>query len=214
MKEKDYLKPIASSLVQPLHQGMIADRRTRVISSWIAELLPSESLTGLDVGCGDGAITACVQQLRSDVVFKGVDVLVREQTSIPVTEFDGVTLPFSNDSFDFCLLIDVIHHTNEQQELIRECLRVSKKFVIVKDHLCNTGFDQVRLKFMDWVGNKSHGVHLPYNYLSSNGWRQLYEQSGAKPEKTFDKLALYPAFASWLFDGTLHFISKIVKTGE
>jgi SAM-dependent methyltransferase len=211
MDKPDILKPIAGSVVRPLHDGIVSGRRVNVLSTLIAQMLPADVTSALDVGCGDGAICRHIEQLRPEVKFSGVDVLVRPDALVPVTQFDGKVLPFPEQSFDFSLLVDVLHHTEHQNQLLAECLRVSKRFVIIKDHLCETAFDDIRLRFMDWVGNKAHGVNLPYLYLSGNDWRNLYEDCGAEEAQSIDKLGLYPLPATWLFDGSLHFISKVVK---
>jgi SAM-dependent methyltransferase len=211
MDNPDILKPIAGTVVRPLHDNLVAGRRVRVLSEWIAGMLPPGELSGLDVGCGDGGVGRQITVLKPEAKLAGVDVLVRPGTLIPVTRFDGEKLEFPDNAFDFSILVDVLHHTEKQQELLAECLRVSRKFVIIKDHLCETPYDDIRLRFMDWVGNKAHGVHLPYLYLSSAKWNSLYEKCNAKVEETRSKLHLYPAPATWIFDDGLHFISKIAK---
>lgn len=211
MDKPDILKPIAGSVVRPLHDGFVSGRRVHVLSTLIAQMLPADLTSGLDVGCGDGAICKQIELLHPGIAFSGVDVLVRPDALIPVSKFDGKILPFPDQAFDFSLLVDVLHHTEQQSQLLRECLRVSKHFVLIKDHLCETAFDDVRLRFMDWVGNKAHGVHLPYLYLSGNDWRNLYEECRAEESEKVTKLGLYPAPATWVFDGSLHFISKVVK---
>src|SRR5689334_3260350 len=67
----------------------------------------------LDVGCGDGTIDALIQQKRPDVSIRGVDVLLRPATRIPVDLFDGKKFPFDDGSFDTCLFVDVLHHTTD-----------------------------------------------------------------------------------------------------
>ncbi|MGH2510252.1 MAG: SAM-dependent methyltransferase, partial [Ktedonobacteraceae bacterium] len=94
-------------------------------------------------------------------------------------------------------------------EILHECLRVARQFVVIKDHLCESLLDSITLRFMDWVGNKSHGVDLPYLYLSRAGWQQLYDRCNAEVEESRGKLNIYPQPASLVFDRTLHFISKI-----
>jgi len=209
MKKKDWIKPAAKAVVEPLHHGLVFDRRVTVLAQAIANVLPPGNLKGLDVGCGDGILGKRVEMLRDDVSFEGLDVLVRPNACIKVTEFDGANLPFADDDFDFCMMIDVLHHTHNQVEILRECLRVAKDFVLIKDHLCESLLDSVTLRFMDWVGNKAHGVDLPYLYLSGEGWQQLYNQCNAAVETVHPKLNIYPQPASLVFDRDLHFLSKI-----
>jgi len=55
---------------------------------------------------------------------------------------------------------DVLHHTQDPAVLLREAVRVSRSFVLLKDHLDENILDDVTLRLMDWVGNRPHGVVL------------------------------------------------------
>ena len=63
------------------------------------------------------------------------------------------------------------------------------------------------LRLMDWLGNRGHDVALPYNYLSRSDWDAAFRRAGCKSKSWEERLALYPAPASLLFDRHLHFIA-------
>jgi SAM-dependent methyltransferase len=200
--------------LQSVHKKVVMSRRIYTLAKHIAKLLPiaeSETgeLTGLDVGCGSGEIAAVVEGLVPQVTIEGVDVFVRGVTHIPISEYDGETLPFDDNSFDFVTLIDVLHHTDAPDRVLAECVRVARRAVIIKDHYRNNQFDDLRLRFMDWVGNRSHGVRLPYNYLSRRQWRNLYGDLGLFSDTTIEALKLYPVPFRWVFDGQLHFVTRL-----
>ena len=65
---------------------------------------------------------------------------------------------------------------------------------------------------MDWVGNRAHGVALPYAYLSAAQWQDLYGRLGLVVERTDCDVPLYPAPFSALFCRNLHFISLLGRT--
>jgi ubiquinone/menaquinone biosynthesis C-methylase UbiE len=186
------------------------NRRVHILAEHLASLIPeTRSWQGLDVGCGSGEVAAGIQQLRSNVTFQGIDVLVRPQTKIPVQAFDGLTIPFPDRHFDFTMLVDVLHHADDVEKLLAECVRVSRQCILIKDHSCNSTWDDLRLRLMDWVGNRSYGVALPYNYLSTQQWEKLYKRREIFPTKTLNKLNLYPHMTSIIFDSNLHFISRL-----
>ena len=166
----------------------------------------------LDVGCGDGLISAVLHQKRPDINVQGIDVLPREGTHIPVEMFDGCRFPFGTSSFDVVLFSDVLHHTDDPTILLREAHRVARQHVLIKDHYRKGMAANARLRFMDWVGNSRFGVALPYNYWSEPQWNSAWEEIGFQPENLVTKVGLYPVPANWIFGAKLHFIALLRKT--
>ena len=194
--------------VDSIHGKLVYGRRVRVLSELLAPLAP-EAASLLDVGCGDGLITSLVAAKRSDISAQGVDVLVRPETHIPVQPFDGTHLPLEDASVDAVMFVDVLHHTNDPEVLLREAKRVARKSVILKDH-CRDGFlAGPTLRFMDYVGNARHGVVLPYNYWPEARWRDCFERIGLRVADWQARLHLYPWPASMFFDRKLHFVAKL-----
>jgi SAM-dependent methyltransferase len=196
------------SLLAGLHGALVFDRRTRVLSERLARLLPANAKV-LDVGCGDGLIDHLIGQSRPDVAISGVDLIVRPQTQIPVTAFNGVDFPFEDGSFDVVMFVDVLHHTDDPEVLLREARRVARQAVVLKDHTRDGIFAGPTLRFMDWVGNAPHGIPLPYNYWPERRWREAFARLRLKPAIWLDKLELYTPPATWLFDRSLHFITRL-----
>lgn len=206
----NYLEFIAQRVVKPLHRSAISGRRVNVLGNHLIQLLPENILLkGLDVGCGSGELSKYVQDRCPETKIYGVDILAREDAVIEVKNFDGIRLPFADQSYDFVMLIDVLHHTDYPQKLMQECVRVTRKFILIKDHNCESWLDRVCLRFMDWVGNRSYNVYLPYNYLSKSDWKKLYQASGIVCEANLSELHLYPKPFSFLFDRNLHFIARL-----
>jgi SAM-dependent methyltransferase len=190
-------------LVGALHAPLVFDRRTRVLSGHLAAMLPREASV-LDVGCGDGTISAMIGEQRPDVTIRGVDVLLRPQTHIPVELFDGKVLPAADKSVDAVMFVDVLHHTEDPMVLLREAARVARRQVLIKDHTMDGPLAGTRLRFMDWVGNAPHGVVLPYNYWPEARWRQGFAALGLTITEWRRDIGLYPFPASLLFGRGLH----------
>src|SRR5262249_3338124 len=146
---------------------------------------------------------------RSDLSITCIDVYVRPHLKMPVEAFDGWTIPFEEGRFDYALLIDVLHHTKDPEHLLREALRVCRKGLIIKDHVADSWSSHMRLKVMDWVGNAPYGVELPYHYLSSEEWTQLFEKVHVTPAFWHGQLGLYPPPFNKIFDRNLHFLSLL-----
>jgi SAM-dependent methyltransferase len=201
-------KPV--SAVGVLHGKLVSNRRVEVLAAWFAKLLPPGARV-LDVGCGDGLISAVVQRKRPDIGIQGIDVLPRAQTHIPVEMFDGVHFPFASASFDVVLFSDVLHHTDEPRILLGEARRVSTRYVLIKDHYREGWAANARLRFMDWVGNARFGVALPYNYWAEQQWHAAWQEVGLQPERLVTKLGLYPRPSDWVFGAKLHFIALLQR---
>lgn len=110
-----------------------------------------------------------------------------------------------------CLFVDVLHHTKDPAILLREAVRVSRSFVLIKDHLAESVLDHLTLRFMDWVGNRPHGVVLTYNYQSRKQWRGHFSACGLKDAIWTTDVPLYPAPFSFLLGRGLHFVSLLRK---
>ena len=152
-----------------------------------------------------------IMEHRPDVAVDGVDVLVRPETLIPVTSYDGRRLPYDDCSFDSVLLCDVLHHADSAAGLLCEATRVARRCVLIKDHLRQGFFAHATLRFMDYVGNAPHGVVLPYNYLTPREWREHFRRIGLNPRVEITHCGLYPRWANWLFGRSLHFIGLYDK---
>lgn len=198
---------LPTSTIGLAHGKLVAGRRVEVLADWFAQLLPAGSRV-LDVGCGDGLISAVLQSKRCDITVQGTDVLPRTHTHIPVQIFDGRRLPFDNASFDVVLFSDVLHHTEDPLILLREASRVARR-LLIKDHYRRGVAANMRLRLMDWVGNARFGVALPYNYWAETQWRDAWENLGLRSERQVTDLGLYPVPADWVFGAKLHFIALL-----
>ena len=199
------------SAVGWLHQRLVFGRRARTLAGLLSGLLPANARV-LDVGCGDGTIDRLILEARPDLRIEGVDVLTRPQTRIPVTPFDGHSLPFRDDEFDVVTFTDVLHHTSDPAVLLREARRTARRFIIVKDHLREGFLAGPTLRFMDWIGNAHHGVALPYNYLSETQWMATLAQCDLQVETWTGAVALYPFPASLVFNRRLHFVARLLPS--
>lgn len=198
------------ALVGRVHERVVHRRRIKVLSQRLAVMLEPRSRL-LDIGCGDGRITARLRDSVDQLEVQGVEVLPRPACVIEYRRFDGTHLPFPDNSFDYCLLVDVLHHIKDPVPLLKEVCRVSSKFVLIKDHCADDVLDHWILRLMDWVGNRPHAVSLPYAYLSHQAWDSLYHELGLVLDRTDHDLPLYPAPFSLIFGRDLHFISRLRK---
>jgi SAM-dependent methyltransferase len=198
------------SLTGRLHGGLVLPRRAAVLAGMVAERLPAGARV-LDVGCGDGEVAARVMEARPDVQVEGVDVLARPSSRVPVRLFDGHALPFADASFDAAMVVDVLHHTDDPAELLREAARVAPRAVVLKDHTRDGLLAGPTLRLMDRAGNARHGVRLPYTYWPRDRWLRAFAELGLSVDEWTSRVPLYPPPASWLFGRSLHFVARLSR---
>jgi len=197
-------------MISLLHSRGVFPRRKRILVEMLSKLLSSPAEV-LDVGSGDGSIALAIQNRAKDLRFHCIDVLVRPDVALPVQKYDGVTFPVTDSSKDYVLFVDVLHHTPDPQILLNEAARVTRKYIVIKDHNANGLCSRATLRFMDWVGNARFGVSLPYNYWTHQQWQEGYKTAGLKVVSQIDTLGLYPSWSNWLFGRRLHFIVLLEK---
>lgn len=196
------------SVVDRIHGSLVFPRRVRVLVGHLADLIPQGARV-LDVGCGDGLVAASLLERRPDLTLKGIDVLVRPVSHIPVEAFDGRTIPFSDNFFDVAILVDVVHHAERPLDLLTEAKRVAGRCLVIKDHVLEGPLASPTLRFMDWVGNARYGVALPHSYWPKDRWLEAAKEIGLETDIWRSSLGLYPPPANLLFERSLHFVARL-----
>ncbi len=201
------------ALLDWLHQQLIPDRRIRILARHLADAVP-HGVSVLDVGAGDGRLAAALLILRPDLQIRGVEVLMRPGAAIPIAPFDGSTLPVPDRGVDVVMMVDVLHHTDDPMVLLREAARVASHSVVIKDHDSAGALATPTLRFMDEIGNRRHGVRLPFNFWPRDRWQRAWDELGLRPTFSRERLGLYPFPANLLFDRSLHFVTRLERSHE
>jgi len=202
-------------LVKPykyVHEKLLFSGRCNALVEYLQEFYPSgEPCSVLEVGCGDGRISQALMTHKPNLTFVGLEVVKRDICAIDYKLYNGNTLPFADQSFDYISFIDVLHHTTNAQELLTEARRVARKGIIIKDHYANNKVDFGLLALADWVGNWPYGVHLPFTYKSTEEWENLYATLALKPVQRHTKFKLHPLLLNTIYSSRVHFIVKLEK---
>jgi len=160
----------------------------------------------LDVGCGSGILGARLAEALPGLYVEGVDIHPRGGEPIKVYSYNGKKRPFANESYDAVIVADVLHHDRNPTAVLKECARVAKKLVIVKDHLQHSWFSYLRICFLDWAANAPHGVLCLYTYWSLPEWKQMFDQTGLKSLSIYTPIKLYHWSLDFIFGGKLHVV--------
>ncbi len=191
-----------------LHVGYVHERRTDVLSRHLAELLP-HGASVLDVGAGDGLIAKKLLARRPDLELQATEVLVRPETHVPVTPFDGTNLPFEEGSVDAVVLVDVLHHAADPHELLRQSRRVARDAVVIKDVTTRGIGASATLHLMERLANAKYGIAMPERFWSPSEWESAFRDAALEVVAWRPKLGLYPFPASLAFERSFHFLASL-----
>ncbi len=126
----------------------------------------------LDVGCGNGIVDKVLKE-RLKIKIIGTDI---KDYRLEKFEFKTMVrpdkLPFSDNEFTWILFNDVLHHSENILELLREGLRVGKRLLIFEmQPSLAAGIADVALNFFH-----DKGMPVPLNFLKISEWENLLGQ--------------------------------------
>lgn len=108
----------------------------RLTMQAIAELVPQGARV-LDLGCGDGALLAYLQEHRDctgyGVELDDTNVLACAERGVNVLQLNleqGLLGMFADQSFDVVLQIDTLQHLRNAEVMLRETVRVGREGII------------------------------------------------------------------------------------
>lgn len=145
------------------------------ICSIVGSVVP-RGTTLLDVGCGDGAITRTLSD-QYGIKTDGVDVFPQDYA-----QYDGVTLPFADGSFDASLICFSTHHADDPQRVLDEAVRVAKRRVVVIECVTNSAVRRAVTIALDYAVNILTHPHerFPMTFHTSDWWHSQFKRLGLR----------------------------------
>lgn len=146
-----------------------------------------DSTTGctslLDLGCGDMILTEHIHK-RSDLAVTGIDTVNSNLSHLPLTIYNGDTIPFPDKSFDATMVAYVLHHCIDIPSVLREMKRVTSKKLIIFEEVYRSDASRRVLQLHD-LGNRllSSKMNIPCNFMKIEQWYDLFTKHGLNVEK-------------------------------
>jgi len=119
-------------------------------------------------------------------------------------------LPFPDQSFEAVTVVDVLHHCDDPLGVLRECVRVARRTVVVKDHFSFGPVSDKLLLLLDTVGNAKEGIPLPKKWFTFSDWVQTETAAGARMVSLQWPLPMHGIPWSILARPELHFVAGLV----
>tara|TARA_B100000989_G_scaffold260137_1_gene210619 strand:- start:210 stop:803 length:594 start_codon:yes stop_codon:yes gene_type:complete len=117
----------------------------------IERILKNDKGSLLDLGSRDQILK---KFLHEKISYTGVDISINGNNNL-ILDLNQ-KFKFNNESFDFVTALDVAEHLDDPKTFLKECLRVSKKKVLIV--LPNVSYYESRFRFLlkGNLGSKYH----------------------------------------------------------
>ena len=119
----------------PTSESVSKDAATRVDLEIIADLVTPGSRV-LDIGCGDGALLALLEQRRQvdgrgmELSQPGVNECVARGLSVIQGDADRDLVHYPDDAFDYVILSQTIQATRNPKLVLSELLRIGNRAIV------------------------------------------------------------------------------------
>ena len=152
----------------------------------------------LDFGAGRGDFMKQVgDAFGADVI--GIDIIDYRDDGIDVLLFDGQTIPLPDKSVDVSMAAFVLHHTVQQDAVLRELIRVSRQRVVIFEDTYFSPWQYAFVVWNDYYSNILMGslkamkqlgkfaitaMPMPLTFRRVNDWEQFFRQHGLTAART------------------------------
>lgn len=154
----------------------------------ISEYL-SKKKSILDIGTGPGSV--CLLLNREGYNVAPVDVVDQTLTSeIDPEIYNGKKLPYKDKSFDTALILTVLHHTSNPENVLSEAKRVADKIIIIED-IYSSSIQKYLTFVVDSIVNMEFASH-PHSNKSDKEWKETFNKLGLKLKVSrYDRFLLF-----------------------
>ena len=165
------------------HSKAVRKETLQTLSLITPALRPGDRV--LDVGCGSAYVDWKLSTSHSGEIH-AVDIVDCRRKPVPnFATYDGITLPFEDNSFDVVIVSFVLHHVpNDIKPMaLREVLRVTRRSAII--------LEDTPRNFIDRYYNRRHAEEFrqrinsdaSYGFYTVREWKRLFGELGFGVER-------------------------------
>lgn len=149
----------------------------------VAKVYPflEQSQTIIDIGSGTGNVAELLKKMGKKVTPLDVQDLSFAPGITPII-YNGEKIPFPDSTFDAALLVCVLHHTKNPENLLKEAKRVAKKIIVVED-IYKSRAHKMMTNFFDSLLSLEFFKN-PHSNKTDKEWRELLKKLGLELESS------------------------------
>ena len=140
-----------------------------------SQISPGSSV--LDLGSGTCNMTAILRHRGIHATPLDIVDLSLVEGIVPVI-YDGAIIPFADDHFDAAIILTVLHHCTDPEQIIREASRVARKLIIIED-VVRSPLHSILTKSFDSLLNLEFAGH-PHQNKTDQQWCSLFDKLGLR----------------------------------
>jgi ubiquinone/menaquinone biosynthesis C-methylase UbiE len=155
--------------------GKLPEQESSKIIAKKVKLICKKNFSILDVGAGCGQdYRSLKKEIKYPFFYTGIDpnkifvgkgkIAWKNEHNVTFKNGNAYKVPFKENSFDIVMCNNVLHRLIKIENVIKEMLRVTKKYLVIRSH----------------IHDRSYKIQLVHN----NKWQKY---SKIKPQNEFDK---------------------------
>lgn len=131
----------------------------------------------LDVGSGNGLVAHLLRQHGHNITPLDIHEGQYHESVKPVV-YDGKNFPFADKQFDTGIILTVLHHIENPEQVLQEAGRVCRKLIIMED-IYDTNFQKHLTFFIDKLANLWYSP-CPHTNKNDEDWKKTFSSMHMK----------------------------------
>ena len=181
-----FQRRILDGIVRYFVHGSLEARAEKIVQLFEDQIPAGGRI--LDLGGGWGFYAEPLKKRGHEHLV--LDVVNPGYQKAPVVLYDGVRIPFPDQSFDVTVLVTMLHHVPDPEALFKEVRRVTRKKVVVVEDLYHHAAGRFWTICRDRFLNVEFLSH-PHQFRTDTGWRGFFQTSGFE-------VSSFKSFYTWL----------------
>lgn len=221
------IKPTISQKIFKIIRNNLVGHRDDLLAKALIKLINNKkkkNIKILDIGSGPHAIIASKLLEYNNKIIDRIDCYDFYHKKY-ISDFNKINIKIKihhinnlnkkKSRYDFCLLLDVLHHMDLKKKkkikILLNSIFKKSKLLIIKDHMQKNFLEKILLIIMDISGNIKDGVKIIPNYFNIKTLSDFIKYNNLKVLIIKKNIYYYNYFFNLIFRNQLHFLAVFKK---